>query len=170
MKMKTLLRIVFSVSIFALLVGCVAPKKVAKTPETADLIRRVDQFYTFLLSRQVGNRHNDQDEKFVRFFLDKSNYYDFLDTYLPLVRDRDLMNSTVQRYYVLDVTPAENGESAVIKLRLLSRDAPLLYRKLDVTQRWFKTYGNWYPGKIKGEKLSKWERMTGLYTLPPKKR
>jgi len=143
---------------------------VKKAPETAALVTRIDKFYTFLLGREVGNRHNDQDEKFRRFFLDKGNYYDFLDTYMPLIRDRNFYRRTINRYYVLDVKFAEDGESAKVTMRVLSRDAPLLYRKLEMTHRWFKTYGNWYPGKTKAPKLTRWTKITSLYTLPPKKR
>jgi len=156
--------------IAALLAGCTAPAIVGKSAENEDIVGRVDKFYTFLLGRELGNRHNDQDEQFRKFFLDRNNYYDFLDSYLPLSRDRNLLNNTINEYYILTVNMSEDGETAEVELKLLSRDAPLLYRKLELTQRWFKTYGNWYPGKVAAPKLTKLQRITGIYTLPPKKR
>ena len=156
--------------VLTLLLGCTAPATVQKSAENEDIVGRVDKFYTFLLGREVGNRHNDQDERFRKFFLDRNNYYDFLDSYLPLVRDRNLLKNTINEYYVLELKMSEDGESADVKLKLLSRDTRLLYRKLEVTQQWFKTYGNWYPGKTSAPKLTRITRITGIYTLPPKKR
>ena len=160
----------FIIIVLCSLIGCTAPATVRKSSENEDIVGRVDKFYTFLLGREAGNRHNDQDERFRKFFLDRNNYYDFLDSYLPLVRDRNLLNNTVNEYYVLELKMSEDGESADVKLKLLSRDAPLLYRKLVFTQQWFKTYGNWYPGKVSAQKLTRIKRITGIYTLPPKKR
>jgi len=160
----------FVVIILALLVGCTAPMTMQKSADNEDIVGRVDKFYTFLLGREVGNRHNDQDEQFRKFFLDRNNYYDFLDSYLPLSRDRNLLNNTINEYYILVVNMSEEGETAEVQLKLLSRDAPLLYRKLELTQHWFKTYGNWYPGKVAAQKLTKLQRITSIYTLPPMKR
>ena len=160
----------FVLMFLALSAGCIAPAVVQKSAENEDIVGRADKFYTFLLGREVGNRHNDQDEQFRKFFLDRNNYYDFLDSYLPLVRDRNLLKNTINEYYILGVNMSEDGETAEVQLKLFGRDAPLLYRKLKLTQHWFKTYGNWYPGKVAGQKLTKLQRITGIYTFPPEKR
>lgn len=150
--------------------GCYTPVRVKTADNTVDLLSKVTEFYTFLLDREVGNRHNDQDEKFRKFFLDQEGYYDFLDSYMLLAKDRNFIYHTFHTYYILDAKMAEDGNSAEVHLMLLSKDAPLIYRKIEMTHSWSKTYEAWYPGKVKAPMLTKWTKITNLYSLPPKRR
>ena len=65
---------------------------------------------------------------------------------------------------------AEDGASARVEIKVLSRDAPLLYRKIEMTHNWSKSYDKWYPGKVEAPMLTKWTKLIDLYALPPKRR
>jgi len=167
MKCKTTILIgLFSIA--ALAAACTSPATVKKGPENAGIVNKAHEFYSFLEGREMGNRHNDRDRRFREFFPSVERQYDFLDSYLPLVRDRNFMYNRYHAYYIQDVKMAQGGEAAEVRVKLYSRDAPLLYRKLVMTQKWFRTSDTWHPGKADAKKLNRWTRLTRLYALPPK--
>ncbi len=152
----------------ASVMACTSPATVKKEPQNASLLDSARDFYSFLENRRMGNRHNDRDQRFRQFFPNRPHRYNFLDTYLPLARDRNFLYNRYNAYYIRDIEIAENGDSAEVKVKLYSRDAPLLYRKLAITHNWFKTGDTWYPGKVEGKMLTRWTKLTRLYALPPK--
>lgn len=160
MKKWTLILVIF-------LSGCIHRQTVKEVPDNQALLDQAKAFYSFILDREIGIWHNDQEKEFMEFFLDNNSYYDFMDTYLYVLRDRNIYRNTISHYYVQGVTVAEDGNSADVKVKLYSRDAPLLYRKIEATQTWNKVYDKWYPGKIDAPKLNWYQKYTEIYGLPP---
>lgn len=147
--------------------GCVHRNAVEEYPKEPALLERAQDFYVFLLKREIGIWHNDQDKEMQKYFLDRESYYDFMDSLLYILRDRNINRNTITQYYIEDIEVAEDGASADVKVKFLSRDAFLLYRKIDATQHWQKTYDKWYPKKIEAPYLNWYKKYTERYALPP---
>jgi len=148
-------------------VGCVHRNAVKEFPKDPALLERVEDFYVFLLKREIGIWHNDQDKEMQKYFLDTNTYYDFMDSLLFILRDRNINRNTINHYYIRDIEVAEDGASATVNIKLLSRDTFLIYRKIDATHHWEKTYDKWYPKKIDAPKLNWYGKFIRLYALPP---
>ena len=157
--------------VVVLLIGassCAVKGAKREYPSEEALFKRVDEFYSFLLKREMGMYQNDLDPEFKRFFLTTVEYYDFLDTYMPILRDRNIYHNTVSRFYILGIELEEETLSAKVEVFFLSDDVVFLKRKFKATHHWEKLYDTWYPGKISAPKLKWWQRYTKLYAFPKK--
>ena len=150
-----------------LITGCVHRNTITEYSTAPELLKRAEDFYTFMLRREFAIKHNDQEQQFRSFFLDTGSYYDFMDSYLFILRDRNINRYTINHFYISGVETSEDGTKATIKIKFLSRDAYLLYRKINATQHWEKTYDKWYPKKIVAPALNKYTKFMKLYALPP---
>jgi len=147
--------------------GCVHHQTITEFPKDSALLDRVQDFCAFLVQREIGNWHNDQDKEMQKYFLDTASYYDFMDSLWYTLRDRNINRNTITQFYIKEIEVAEDGASATVSVKFLSRDTYLLYRKIDATIEWRKTYDKWYPKKIEAPKLKWYEKYTDLYALPP---
>lgn len=166
--MHRLISMVFVVALAMGSISC-AHKKLAAAPDrTEDVFEQAGQFYAFIIDKEIGIWHNDRDEKLTDFFLDRANYYDFMDSFLYVLRDRNIYRNTITQFYIQDIELSEDGSQATVKVKMLSRDAFLLYRKIDATHVWEKTYDKWYPKKISAPELNWYRQYTQRYGLPPR--
>ena len=147
--------------------GCVHRDVVKEFPDESALLERTQEFYTFLLGKEIGIWHNDQEKEFTEFFLSTESRYDFMDSLIYVLRNRNIYRNTISNYYILGIEVSEDGTSAEVKVKLLSRDTYLLYRKIDATQHWEKYTGTWYPKKIEAPELNWYQEYTEMYGLPP---
>lgn len=147
--------------------GCAGKKKeaVIKAPVTPEemLNEKVVEFYDFMLYKKLTNYHNALAIE--KRFVTQEKFYDFLDTFFPLMRDRNILRSTFHSYYIKSITVEEGGEAALVDMVFYSKDVIFLKRKMEVKHEWEKVYGTWYPHKVIGRKLGRYERPFKLYTL-----
>lgn len=160
-----------SVILFTILLAtaCAKVNALKEYPDSPALLERANNFYTFILNKEIGIRHNDQEEEFRKFFLDEESYYDFLDSYLYILRERDIFRNTISNFVISEIQLAEDGSSAEIKVVLFSKDAYMIYRKIEATHQWFKSDDQWWPRKISAPKLNWYEKYTKRYGFPPRR-
>lgn len=150
-------------------VACAKIGALQEYPDSPALLKKATDFYTFILNKEIGIRHNDQEEEFRGFFLDEESYYDFLDSYLYILRDRDIFRNTISDFVITEIILSEDRSSADVKVVLFSKDAYMIYRKIEATHQWFKSGDQWWPGKISAPKLNWYEKYTKRYGFPPRR-
>lgn len=153
--------------VLLLICACARPSALKEYPDSPTLLERATDFFTFILNREIGIRHNDQDEEFRKFFRDEESYYDFLDSYLYILRERDIFRNTISDFVITGINLAQDGSSAEIEIVLFSKDAYMIYRKIEATHQWLKNGEDWFPYKISAPNLNWYEKYTKRYGFPP---
>ncbi|HUT53241.1 MAG TPA: hypothetical protein VM658_07610 [bacterium] len=127
-------------------------------PEDEQLWKAVTGFYDFIRGRELDVSY--EQPGIPDFFPDRDTYYDFLDTILPAMRDRSFERNRLLSYQVHSITEPPETPGAAEAVMSITSDDILPFKKVMVfRQSWSVGAKGWYPGKIKADPATYWERI-----------
>ncbi len=125
--------------------------------ESPALVVAIESFYDYIRGRELDVYY--EQDGIPAFFPDRDQYYDFLDTMLPAMRDRKFERRRLLDYKVHRIELSGSGDSARVQMSISSDDV-LPFGKIMVYEHTWE-YGarGWYPGKVEAEPATYWERL-----------
>ncbi len=125
--------------------------------ENPALFIAITSFYDYIKGREL-DMYEEQDG-IPRFFPGRAEYYDFLDTILPPMRDRKFERNRLLEYAIHEIEPVEGEERVRVRMSIESDDI-YPFGKIMVYDHYF-VYGmrGWRPGKVEAKPATYWERI-----------
>jgi len=127
-------------------------------PENPALFIAINSFYGYIEKRELDIYQ--EQEGIPRYFPVRDEYYEFLDTMLPAMRDRKFERNRLLTYDVHAIDEVEGKRDEVMVTMSITSDDTFPFGKIMVYKhRWIYGIRGWYPGKIEAEPATYWERI-----------
>jgi len=150
--------ILYTIFLALILAGCASPKDtgLAGFPENEALYKACTSFYDFLVYKELDMYHDQPGIR--RFFPNRESYYDFLDTIIPAMRDRNFERHRILSYIINEIVLEDTG-NATVRVKFTSDDVLPFGKVMTVDHEWHRGVSGWYPGKIDAPKATRWEKL-----------
>lgn len=120
-----------------------------------ELWKSMTSFYDLIKGREL-DMYAEQPG-IPEFFPSREAYYDFLDTILPAMRDRQFERNRLLSYRVHEIKSV--GQEADVIISIKSDDSLRIGKSMVFHQRWLSQGYRWYPGKVTADAATIWERI-----------
>ncbi len=138
------------------LAGCLHKPTGLENPKPKDLYLAVVSFYDFLLYKDLDS-FADKLEIQARF-QNQEHFYNFLDTILPAMWERNFERNRIIDYRILQIRTEPDKDQAWVKIWILSDDILPFGKVMTFEHHWYLYHFVWYPAEIKAPKATWWEK------------